>query len=118
MPHTRAIQRDRSKRVNGIPPTEEIVKRMEEVVQPAIYARMANYHAMGLRARILTLPVMVVFVLALIWQQVGSVREAVRVLHEEGMLWIDPIEKVSAQAMLERMTSLPSPHFLTSSSTE
>jgi hypothetical protein len=107
MPHTRAIQRDRSKRVNGIPPTEEIVKRMEAVVKPAVYAQISSYYAMGLRARVLTLPVMVVFVLGLIWQQVGSVREAVRVLHEEGMLWIDPIEKVSPQAMLERMTSLP-----------
>jgi len=84
---------------------------MEAVVSPAVYGQMAHYHAMGLRARVLTLPVMVAFVLGLLWRQVGSVREAVRVLHEEGMLWIDSIEGVSAQALLARMSSLPAELF-------
>ena len=39
---------------------------------------------MGLRQRILTLPVMVAFVLSLIWRQVGSVTEAVRELSKRG----------------------------------
>lgn len=90
-----------------MPPTEEIVKQMEAVVHPAVYAQMDVYYSMGLRARVLTLPVMVAFVLGLIWRQLGSVREAVRVLHEEGMLWIDAIEEISPQAVLERMTSMP-----------
>lgn len=59
---------------------------MEEVVHPAVYAQLNTYYAMGLRARILTLPVMVAFILGMLWQQVGSVREAVRILREEGML--------------------------------
>jgi hypothetical protein len=107
LPHTRAVQRDRSKRANGIPPDEVIVEWMEAVIHPAVYAQMDIYYAMGLRARILTLPVMVVFVLGLIWRQLGSVRETVRVLHEEGMLWLTPLEGVSPQAVLERMTTLP-----------
>jgi hypothetical protein len=107
LPHTRAVQRDRSKRANGIPPDEMMVERMEAVVHPAVYAQIDIYYAMGLRARILTLPVMVAFVLGLIWRQLGSVREAVRVLHEEGMLWLEPLEGVSPQAVLERMTTLP-----------
>ena len=45
--------------------------------------------AMGLRQRILTLPVMVAFVLSLIWRQIGSVCEAVRVLKRQGMLWTE-----------------------------
>jgi hypothetical protein len=68
---------------------------------------MELYYAMGLRARILTLPVMVTLLLGMLWQQLGSVREAVRVLHQEGMLWVEPLEGVSAQALLERMSTLP-----------
>jgi hypothetical protein len=107
LPHTRAIQRDRSKRPNSMPPDEEIVAWMAEVVHPAVYAQLDTYYAMGLRARILTLPVMVAFILGMLWQQLGSVREAVRVLREEGMLWVTAGEEVSPQAVLERMSTLP-----------
>jgi hypothetical protein len=107
LPHTRAVQRDRSKRLNSAPTDEEVVAWMEAVVHPAVYAQLDNYYAMGLRTRILTLPVMTAFVLGLLWRQLGSVREAVRVLHEEGMLWVSAIETVSPQAVLERMSTLP-----------
>jgi hypothetical protein len=107
LPHTRAIQRDRSKRLNSMPPDEEVVARMEEVIHPAVYAQLDSYYAMGLRARILTLPVMVAFILGMLWQQLGSVREGVRVLREEGMLWVTAGEAVSPQAVLERMSTLP-----------
>lgn len=107
LPHTRAIQRDRSKRANSLPPEEEVVAWMEATVHPAVYAQLSTYQAMGLRARILTLPVMVAFVLGMLWRQLGSVREAVRVLREEGMLWVSAVEKVTPQAVLERMGTLP-----------
>ena len=107
LPHTRAIQRDRSKRTNSLSPDEEVVAWMNEIVHPAVYAQLETYYAMGLRARILTLPVMAAFVLGMLWRQLGSVREAVRVLHEEGMLWMSAIEDVSPQAVLERMSTLP-----------
>lgn len=107
LPHTRAIQRDRSKRANSLPPDEEVVAWMNDIVHPAVYAQLETYQAMGLRARILTLPVMAAFVLGMLWQHLGSVREAVRVLREEGMLWMSAVEDVSPQAVLERMSTLP-----------
>jgi hypothetical protein len=61
---------------------------------------------MGLRHRILTLPVMVAFVLSLIWRQLGSVSEAVRALKSEGMLWVEAF-KVSQQAVSERLRTFP-----------
>jgi len=109
--HTRAVQRDRSKRVTGMPPDESLVEQMELVVHPAVYGQLDMYRALGLRTRILTLPVMVGFMLGLLWRQIGSVREAVRVLHDEGMLWIEPIEEITVQAMLARMNHMPAELF-------
>jgi hypothetical protein len=104
MPHTRAIQRDRSKRVSSPPPDEKIEQWLEEAVKPAVYTQMALYRQMGLRERVLTLMVMVSFVMSLLWRQIGSVREGVRLLREEGLMWVEPVEKVSPQAMLGAAT--------------
>ena len=38
----------------------------------------------------------------MIWRQIGSVREAVRVLHEDGVLWVPPLS-VSQQAVAQRV---------------
>jgi len=110
-PHTRAIQRDRQKHPNASPPDEVIEQWLEEAIHPAAWSQVAYFQQLGLRARILTLPVMVAFVVSLIWRQLGSVREAVRVLREEGMLWVEPLEAVSPQAMLERFNTLPAELF-------
>lgn len=104
--HTRAIQRDRSKRPSTAPPDEHIEALLTEVVHPATFTQVASYQAMGLRARILSLPVMVAFVLSLIWRQIGSVSEAVRVLKREGMLWAEA-KPVSQQAVSERLRTFP-----------
>jgi hypothetical protein len=104
--HTRAIQRDRSKRPTVAPPAAEIQARLAEVVQPAVYAQVAAYQAMGLRHRLLTLPVMGAFVLSLLWRHLGSVAEAVRVLQQEGVLWTPPLD-VSPQAVNQRLRTLP-----------
>ena len=61
--HTRAIQRDRSKRPAVDPPDEEVAERLSEVIHPATLATVAHYHKLGLRERVLTLPVMVALVL-------------------------------------------------------
>lgn len=110
-PHTRAIQRDRQKRPNAAPPDEAIEQWLEEAVHPAALGQVTHFQQLGLRSRILTLPVMVAFVVSLIWRQLGSVREAVRVLREEGVLWVEPLEAVSPQAMLERFNTLPAALF-------
>jgi hypothetical protein len=104
--HTRAIQRDRTKRPNSAPPDEQIEARLIELIHPATYAQVATFHALGLRERILTLPVMMAFVLSLIWRQLGSVSEAVRVLQQEGMLWASP-QQVTQPAIEQRLRGLP-----------
>jgi hypothetical protein len=49
---------------------------------------------------------MVAFILSLLWRHIGSVREGVRLLNQEGLLWCGPMP-VSPQAVLQRMRSVP-----------
>ena len=73
--HTRAVQRDRTKRPPSAPPDEQIVARLTEIVHPATLQLVDHYHHLGLRERILTLPIMVALVLSLIWRQFAGVSE-------------------------------------------
>jgi hypothetical protein len=104
--HTRAIQRDPSKRPTVSAPDAVIEARLTALIHPATYAQVATYQAMGLRERVLTLPVMMAFVVSLIWRHVGAVSEAVRVLNQEGFLWTGPTA-VSIPAVTQRLSSLP-----------
>lgn len=104
--HTRAVQRDRSKRPTVAPSAEAVEQRLEDLVHPAVFSQVALYEQMGLRQRTLTLPVMVAFVISLVWRQMGSVAEAVRVLACEGFLWSSPV-RVSAQALSLRLCVIP-----------
>jgi hypothetical protein len=104
--HTRAIQRDRRVRPAVAPPAPQVEMRLAELIHPATLAQVAAFHDRGLRERTLTLPVMVAFVLSLIWRQLGSVAEAVRVLTAEGVLWADPLV-VSPQAVSQRLRRFP-----------
>lgn len=88
--HTRAIQRDRSKRALSMPTDEEMAARITEIVHPATLAQVEYFHRLGLSERILTLPVMMALVLSLIWRQIGSVLELTRVVQEESFLWAQP----------------------------
>ena len=90
--HTRAIQRDRSKRPTVAPSAPQVEARLSELIQPATFAQVAAFQQMGLRQRVLTLPVMMAFVLSLIWRHLGSVAEATRVLRQEGLLWVEPTQ--------------------------
>jgi hypothetical protein len=108
--HTRAIQRDRTKRPIAAPPDEEIIERLTDLVYPATLAQVGHYHQLGLRERTLTLPVMVAFVLSLIWRQISGVCELVRLVQTELLLWVSPI-KVSQQALSQRLCTLPSELF-------
>ncbi len=53
---------------------------------------------------------MMAFVLSLIWRQVGTVQETVRLLHREGLLWTAPL-LVSQQAISQRLQSMPAALF-------
>jgi Transposase DDE domain len=108
--HTRAIQRDRRTRPTVAPSAPAVEARLTELVHPATLAQVAAYREAGLRQRLLTLPVMVAFVLSLVWRQLGSVSEAVRVLRQEGLLWADPLA-VSQQAVSQRLRCLPAALF-------
>ena len=108
--HTRAIQRDRSKRPIVDPPDPVVAARLTELVHPATLAQVAHFHALGLRERTLTLPVMVALVLSMIWRQIGSVATLLRLLNEEGFLWTAPTP-VSEQALSQRLRVFPAALF-------
>jgi hypothetical protein len=80
---TRAIAGDRTKSPTIAPPDAEVERLLRDMIQPATWAQGAPFPPVGLRERVLTLPVMVAFVLALLWRHIGSVREAGRVLPTE-----------------------------------
>ena len=108
--HTRAIQRERTKRSPTAPPDAEVEARLKEIIHPATLAQVHHYAALGLRERTLTLPIMMALVVSLIWRQLGSVADLIRLLHTEGVLWADPL-KVSQQAVSERLRTLPASLF-------
>lgn len=108
--HTRAVQRDRSKRPVVDPPDEQVEKRFHEIIKPATLATVAHFHREGLRERTLTLPVMVAFVVSLIWRQIGGISELARLVQTESLLWEKPV-RVSQQALSQRLNSLPADLF-------
>src|SRR5215210_1207657 len=108
--HTRAIQRDRSKRLPVAPPDPVIATHLTEVIHPATLAQVDHFRSLGLRERVLTLPVMVALVLSMIWRQIGSVATLLRLLNAEGFLWTSPVQ-VSEQALSQRLRGFPAELF-------
>ena len=108
--HTRAIQRDRTKRPVSTPTAEQVKERLTDLVHPATLAQVSYFHSLGLRARTLNLVVMVAFVLEMIWRQISGVCEMTRIVQEETILWVSPV-KVSQQGFSDRLTSLPAELF-------
>lgn len=89
---------------------EEIAKQLEDLVSPAITSQENYYRQLGLRDRILTLPLMVASVLTLLWRDVAGVTELTRILAREGFLWCSPTQ-VSRQAISQRFLSFPAELF-------
>jgi Transposase DDE domain len=108
--HTRAIQRDRSKRPPVSPPDAQVAARLTELIHPLTLRQVAHYHNLGLRERVLSLPVMVALVLSMIWRQVGAVTTLTQLLQREGLLWTAPVH-VSQQALSARLLSFPADLF-------
>jgi hypothetical protein len=109
--HTRAIQRDRSKRPAVAPPDDKVAERLAEIIHPVTLAQVAYFHRLGLRERVLNLPIMVALVLSMVWRQIGEVSQLTKMLHTEGLLWAEP-RKVSQQALSERFRTFPAILFL------
>jgi DDE family transposase len=102
-------------RVPGpLPALAEIEAELFALLTPALLApRQLERHDprnpqrhIRLRARILTLPVMVALVVSLVWRRLGSIAEVHRVLAQDGVLWVSPLQ-VSDQAIAKRLDTLP-----------
>ena len=89
---------------------EEIERRLEELLTPAVFSQLAYYRQLKMRSRILTLPLMVALILTILWRQVPSVRELTRMLERENLLWCSAV-KVSQQALSERFLVFPAALF-------
>ena len=74
------------------PSDADIAQRLTELVQPAVFAELAYYRQLGLRNRLLNLPVMVSIVLAMIWRHIPGVCELQRLLATERILWTQPTQ--------------------------
>lgn len=109
--HTRAIQRDRSKRPLSAPPDEQVSERLTELVHPATLSQVAYFHQLGLRERVFNLPLMVAVVLTMIWRQIGEITQVVRLMQKESLFWAQP-RRISQQALSQRFGSLPAELFL------
>ncbi|WP_375478790.1 hypothetical protein [uncultured Nostoc sp.] len=97
------------------PPIEEIEKQIFSLLSPLNFKPLKSYeHKPGQepeqkkkwRDRILTLPVMMAIVVSLVYRQIPGLREVIRVLSQEGLLWVEPM-LVSTQALSKRLRTLP-----------
>ena len=68
--------------------------------------------SLGLRERLLTLPVKGALVLSLIWRQFSGVSELVRRVRTEMLRWVPPLQQLSQQALDQRWRPLPAALFL------
>lgn len=88
------------------PDNAAIDRHLKELLSPAVYSQQAYYRTLGMRDRILTLPLMVAAVVTLLWQQVPSVIELTRMLNRQDLLWVKAVN-VSRQALSQRFLSFP-----------
>lgn len=102
-------------RVPGpMPSVAEIEAELTALLTPALFAPRQlerrdprnPERRIRLRARILTLPVMVALVVSLVWRRLGSIAEVQRVVVQDGLLWVSPLQ-VSEQAIAKRLDTLP-----------
>jgi len=106
------VARDHGRRRNRPGPSEgQIAARLEALVLPALAGLGGEYRKLGLRQRVLTLPVMAAAVVTMIWQQVPSVAEVVRLLAREPLLWLPQAIRVSEQGVNQRLRCLPASLF-------
>lgn len=108
--HTRAIQADRILRCNSMPLDQQVADELTELIHPHTLAQVAHFHRLGLRDRVFNLPTMVGLLLMMVWRQISSATELVRLLRQEGFFWCSPVQ-VSAQALTQRLASFPAALF-------
>ena len=97
------------------PPVLEIEKRLREILPPSADQMKRLLLRPGLppkrlRERLLTLPLMAVLMVTMVWRQLPSLSEALRVLALDD-LWENPPVNVSRQALSQRLRALPAALF-------
>lgn len=98
MAHSQKSIRDHARnRTHPNIDNEVISQQLEELVKPCVDNQLAHYRSLGMRERILSLPLMLAAVLTLVWRQVPSARELNRMLARENLLWAK-VTSVSQQA--------------------
>jgi hypothetical protein len=104
---SRKTNRDHAKKKQR-PMVEDrvIAEKLTALLTPTIKSQSKFFRELGLRERILTLPLMVAAVLTLLWRDVPGVSELCRLLETEGFLWCAPT-KVSQQALSQRFLTFP-----------
>ena len=96
------------------PAVEEVEQHLTALLSPSLLAPRQlerrdprqPQRLIRRRQRLLTLPVMVAMVVSLVWRRVPAVAEVQKVLAQEGLLWIPPLQ-VSPQAITKRLDMLP-----------
>jgi hypothetical protein len=88
------------------PDNAAIDRHLTDLLSPAVYSQQVYYRSLGMRDRLLTLPLMVAAVVPLLWQQVPSVIELTRMLNRQDLLWAKAVG-ISRQALGERFLSFP-----------
>ena len=109
--HTKPRNPDHVRRTNRPSPDNAVItERLKSLVTPAVFGQLAYYRSLGLRDRLLSLPVMVAAVLLLLWRQVPSVCELTRLLGREDLFWT-PKVTVTQQALSKRFLTFPAEVF-------
>ena len=105
---TKKINRDHAqKKHHPLMENEAIISHLSDLLTPLIFNQQALFRSLGLRNRILNLPLMIAAVLTLLWRNVPSVTELTRLLNREGFLWVKA-QKVSQKALSGRFLTFPS----------
>ena len=107
MTKNQKTNRDYAKKTHRPMVEEEVIaSQLSALLTPAITSQENYYRQLGLRGRILNLPLMVAAVSTLLWRDVAGVTELTRMLAREGFLWCRPTI-VTQQAMSQRFLSFP-----------
>ncbi|WP_254173354.1 IS4 family transposase [Planktothrix pseudagardhii] len=96
------------------PPLEVLEKELYRLLTPENFKPLKESRGIQekkLRSRVLNLPVMMAVVIGLVYRRIAGLRELLRILTEEGMLWIEPMQ-VSVEALSKRLRTLPASLFV------
>ena len=107
MSKSKRLNRDHAKKTQR-PMVEDrvIAEHLTALLTPTIKSQSSFFRELGLRERVLTLPLMVAAVLTLLWRDVPGVTELARLLETEGFLWCKRT-KVTQQALSQRFLTFP-----------